>query len=59
LSKIRRFVPRAIESVLYGVSATDPTSVGKSVLVLGLATILACLFPTLRATRIDAITGLR
>ena len=50
---------RSIESVLYGVSAIDPISIGTSVLVLGLATILACLFPALRATRIDPITVLR
>jgi ABC-type antimicrobial peptide transport system permease subunit len=49
----------SIESVLYGVSATDAISVGTSALVLGLAAILACLFPALRATRIDPITVLR
>jgi ABC-type antimicrobial peptide transport system permease subunit len=50
---------RSIESALYGASATDPISIGTSLLVLGLATILACLFPVLRATRIDPITLLR
>ena len=49
----------SIASVLYGVSATDPISVGMSALELGLAAILACLFPARRATQIDPITVLR
>jgi putative ABC transport system permease protein len=50
---------RLIDSVLYGVSATDPISISTSVFVLGPTAILACLFPALRATRIDPITVLR
>jgi putative ABC transport system permease protein len=48
-----------IGSVLYGVSATDPIALGISVLVLGLAALLACLLPAVRATRISPITALR
>ena len=50
---------RFIESMLYGISSADPISLGASVLVLGLAAILACLLPALRATRINPITALR
>jgi ABC-type antimicrobial peptide transport system permease subunit len=42
-----------IENVLYGVSATDPISLGISVIILGLAAFVACLLPALRATRIN------
>jgi putative ABC transport system permease protein len=48
-----------IGSVLYGVSATDPVTLGISVLVLGLAALIACMLPAVRATRINPITALR
>jgi putative ABC transport system permease protein len=48
-----------IGSVLYGVSATDPVALGVSASVLGLAALLACLLPAVRATRINPITALR
>ena len=50
---------RFVQSVLYNVSPTDPLSLGIGVLVLGLATLLACLLPALRAARIDPIKALR
>jgi putative ABC transport system permease protein len=50
---------RFIDSILYGVSSNDPVSLGLAVLVLGLAALLACLLPALRATRINPITALR
>jgi predicted permease len=50
---------QVIGNVLYGVSATDPTALLTSTLVLGVAALLACLLPALRATRIDPITALR
>jgi putative ABC transport system permease protein len=50
---------RFIEGILYGVSATDPLSLCAAIIVLGLAALLACLLPALRATRIDPITALR
>ncbi len=50
---------RFIESILYGVSGTDPITLGLAVLVLGLAALVACLLPALRATRINPITALR
>jgi putative ABC transport system permease protein len=48
-----------IGSVLYGVSATDPAALLVSTVVLGVAALVACLLPALRATRIDPITALR
>ena len=50
---------RLIQSMLCGVSGTDPVALLTAVVVLGLAAFLACLVPALRATRIDPITALR
>ncbi|HXM00957.1 MAG TPA: FtsX-like permease family protein, partial [Chthoniobacterales bacterium] len=50
---------QVIGSVLYGVSATDPTALLTGTTVLALAALLACLLPAFRATRIDPITALR
>jgi putative ABC transport system permease protein len=50
---------RFVESLLYGVTTTDPLSLCAAVFMLALATLLACLLPALRATRIDPITALR
>jgi putative ABC transport system permease protein len=48
-----------IQGLLYGVSPIDPVSFGVSLLCLGVAAILACLLPALRAIRINPITALR
>ena len=48
-----------IAGILYGVSATDPVSIGMSVLGLGLSALIACLLPALRASRIEPIRALR
>ena len=50
---------RFFESALYNVSASDPLALSLAVLVLGIAALLACLLPALRAVRINPITVLR
>jgi putative ABC transport system permease protein len=50
---------RLIQGVLYGVSSSDPVTLVAAVFVLGLAALLACLLPALRAARIDPIKALR
>jgi predicted permease len=48
-----------IQGLLYGVSPIDPISFAVSLLCLGIAAILACLIPALRAIRINPMTALR
>jgi len=49
----------SIGSFLYGISSTDPITLGLATLVLGFTALLACLLPAHRATRINPITALR
>jgi predicted permease len=44
---------RFIEDFLYGVSSYDPITIGLTVLVLGIASLLACLLPAVKAVRIN------
>jgi putative ABC transport system permease protein len=48
---------RLMSGILYGVSGNDPVSLMVAVLVLGLAALVACLLPALRAVRIDPVSG--
>jgi putative ABC transport system permease protein len=50
---------RLLQSLLYGVGAHDPASLGAAVGVVLLAAGLACLMPARRATRVDPIAVLR
>lgn len=44
---------RLMDAFLYGVSAYDPITLALTVLVLGIATLLACLLPAARAIQIN------
>jgi putative ABC transport system permease protein len=52
-------VTRAITSVLYGVSATDPLTFGAVSLLLVFVALLACYVPAKKATKVDPLVALR
>ena len=52
-------VTRAMDSLVYGVTTTDPLTFVLLPIVLGVVAFMAGLFPALRATRVDPLEALR
>jgi len=53
------FLGQYMQSLLYGVSPADLSTLAAAIIVLGITGCLACLLPALRATKIDPIIVLR
>ena len=52
-------VSRPLSRFLFGLDATDPTTIGATVLVLGLAAAAAAFMPARRASGTDPLIALR
>jgi predicted permease len=52
-------VSRWLQSMLFGLTPTDPTVIAGAVLLLATAGMLAAYFPARRATQVDPVTALR
>ena len=50
---------RLLQSMLVEVGGSDPAVFGAAIAALGAATLVACLIPALRASRLDPLVALR
>jgi hypothetical protein len=48
-----------VESMLFGLTPTDPTTIGSAVILMAIASQIAAYVPALQATRVDPLVALR
>jgi ABC-type antimicrobial peptide transport system permease subunit len=52
-------IAQALSSILFGIPAHDPVTIGGAIVVLTLCAAAACLIPARRATHVDPVRALK